>query len=69
MSEEVKGSKLEEIRAFFVLGLLAVLASIRTQSIAAPIGSTTLPLNPIIDTMILLMSLYALLMVFVIQRT
>ena len=68
MSKEVKDIRSEEIRALFVLGLLAVLASIRTQSINAVIGKTTLPLNPIINITIILMSFYALFMVFGVSR-
>lgn len=65
MSEEKEKSiRIEEIRALFVLGLLAVLASIRTQTINATVGQSSLPLNPIIDVTITLMSLYALFMVF-----
>jgi len=64
MSEQIRDNKLEEIRAFFVLGLLAVLASIRTQTFSVPTKDGTLPLNPIIDVMLVFMSLYALFMIF-----
>jgi hypothetical protein len=58
--------KNEQIRAIFVLGLLAVLASIRTQNatIMANIGNEAFNIIPIIDTMILLMSFYSLFMIF-----
>jgi 4-hydroxybenzoate polyprenyltransferase len=46
------------------LGFLAVLASVRSQSINAVVGQNTYPLNPLIDTTLLLMSLYAIFMVF-----
>jgi hypothetical protein len=65
MSETISDRN-EEIRAFFVLGLLAVLASIRVQnsSITAHLGNQPLDLIPIIDVMILFMSFYALFMIF-----
>ena len=62
--EEPKGNRLEEIRAFFVLGLLAVLASVRTQIINVPSKIGTISLNPVIDFTIVFMSLYAICMVF-----
>ena len=68
MDEKDKSKRNEEIRALFVLGLLAVLASIRTQTINANVGQSAFPLNPIIDMTILLMSLYALLMVFAFSK-
>jgi hypothetical protein len=64
LTEDRKGSRIEEIRALFILGLLAVLASVRTQTINAPTQAGSFPLNPIIDITIMFMSLYALFMVF-----
>lgn len=64
MTSEDKINKHEEARALFVLGFLAVLASVRSQSINAVVGQNTYPLNPLIDTTLLLMSLYAIFMVF-----
>ena len=67
MSKERVIEKNEQVRAIFVLGLLAVLASIRTQNatIMATIGNQE-PFNiiGIIDAMIILMSFYALFMIF-----
>ena len=62
----MENRKNEEIRALFVLGLLAVLASIRTQNteLTATIGQASFNLLQIIDVMILFMSFYALFMVF-----
>jgi hypothetical protein len=66
MSKESRNEKNEHIRAIFVLGLLAVLASIRTQnaSLMATLGKQAFDIIPIIDTMILLMSFYSLFMIF-----
>jgi hypothetical protein len=66
MSHDSKNDKNEQIRAIFVLGLLAVLASIRTQnaSLMAPIGKQSFDIIPIIDVMIFLMSFYSLFMIF-----
>jgi hypothetical protein len=66
MPEESETEKNEQIRAIFVLGLLAVLASIRTQNatIMANIGKEPFNIIPIIDVMILLMSFYSLFMIF-----
>lgn len=63
--EEAKDRRNEEIRALFVLGLLAVLASIRTQNpeLTVTIGQVTIPIIPIIDIMLILWSFYALFMV------
>ncbi|MGD6805352.1 MAG: hypothetical protein ACQCN4_00095 [Candidatus Bathyarchaeia archaeon] len=67
MPKKNETEKNEQIRAIFVLGLLAVLASIRTQNatIMASMGNQE-PFNiiGIIDVMILLMSFYALFMIF-----
>lgn len=67
MSKETTIEKNEQIRAIFVLGLLAVLASIRTQNgtLMATIGKQSpFDLMGIIDAMIILMSFYALFMIF-----
>lgn len=64
MEKEAKSTRTEEIRALFVLGFLAVLASVRNQAISVVVGQSTISLNQIIDTTILLMSLYAVFMIF-----
>ena len=68
MSREKSSSNFrkEEIRGLFVLGLLAVLASIKVQSdkIVVTIGQMTVDIIPMLDITIILWSLYAMFMVF-----
>jgi hypothetical protein len=58
--------KKEEIRGLFVLGLLAVLASIRAQSdkIMVTFGELSFDVIPMLDMTIVLWSFYAVFMVF-----
>lgn len=56
----------EEIRGLFVLGLLAVLSSIRIQNekMMVPIGDLSFNIVPLLDITIILWSFYAFFMVF-----
>ena len=56
----------EEIRGLFVLGLLAVLSSLRVQSdtLTVSIGQLSFNIIPIMDITIILWSFYAFFMVF-----
>lgn len=58
--------KKEEIRGLFVLGLLAVLASIRLQNekIMVTIGQVSFDLIPLLNVTLVLWSFYAMFMVF-----
>lgn len=58
--------KKEEIRGLFVLGLLAVLASIRVQSekMMVTVGQLTFDMMPLLNITIILWSFYAMFMVF-----
>lgn len=56
----------EEIRGLFVLGLLAVLASVRVQNeeMMVSIGQISINIIPLLDIIIILWSFYAFFMVF-----
>lgn len=58
--------KKEEIRGLFVLGLLAVLASIRVQNekMMVTVGQISFNVIPLLDITIILWSFYAMFMVF-----
>lgn len=64
--EQSSDTKKEEIRGLFVLGLLAVLASIRVQysTLTVTIGQTSLNVSVFLDFTIVLWSFYAFFMVF-----
>jgi len=65
MSSSSDVSRKEEIRGLFVLGLLAVLASIRLQNkeMIVTLGLISFDIIPLLDTTITLWSIYALFMV------
>lgn len=67
MSKELsKGTKKEEIRGLFVLGLLAVLASVRVQysTMMVNIGQSSFDIIVFFDLTIVLWSFYAFFMIF-----
>jgi hypothetical protein len=65
-SEHSRETKKEEIRGIFVLGLLAVLASVRVQysTMMVNIGRSSFEAIVFLDFTIVLWSFYALFMVF-----